>query len=503
MHITASKLYDYTQCPHRVWRDVHGPQDEKSKEVNPFVQMLWDKGVSYEQKQMLLVGEYLDLSKESLEERFVKTIQALKDGASLIYQGVLKKDNLLGIPDLLRRDGDGRYIPIDIKSGMGYEEVSDESDDDVKLKKHYAIQIALYSDLLQRLGFENKRKGIILDIKGNEVVYNLNESMGAKTPMTFWEYYEKVSSDVDALISGKAKNCPASTGKCKLCLWYDSCKKWVKDNDDPTGLFYVGRSVRDTILADLLVSRIDQLLTIDIKGAIDEKKKDKTFLKGIGENTLEKIIRRAHVLKETKKPIMYGEVKFPEAEYELFFDIEADPTQEFIYMHGIYERSKKGEKYIDFTAREVSDGAEKETWKKFWEYIRSLPKNSYAVYYYSKYERTTYRSMQKKYPDVVSEKELEEFFDPNIAIDLYGDVVLKHTDWPLGSYSIKAIAVYLGFEWEDKSPSGALSIEWFNNYIETKDEKIMNRILMYNRDDCKATMVLKDGLEKLGRGELS
>lgn len=44
-HITAAKLYDYTQCPHRIWRDIHGPQDEKIKETNPFVQLLWDSGV--------------------------------------------------------------------------------------------------------------------------------------------------------------------------------------------------------------------------------------------------------------------------------------------------------------------------------------------------------------------------------------------------------------------------------------------------------------------------
>ncbi len=35
--ITASKLYDYTQCPHRVWRDAYGPQDEKIEEPNTLV----------------------------------------------------------------------------------------------------------------------------------------------------------------------------------------------------------------------------------------------------------------------------------------------------------------------------------------------------------------------------------------------------------------------------------------------------------------------------------
>ena len=30
--ITGSKLYDYIQCPHKVWRDVYGPKEEKITE---------------------------------------------------------------------------------------------------------------------------------------------------------------------------------------------------------------------------------------------------------------------------------------------------------------------------------------------------------------------------------------------------------------------------------------------------------------------------------------
>lgn len=75
--------------------------------------------------------------------------------------------------------------------------------------------------------------------------------------------------------------------------------------------------------------------------------------------------------------------------------------------------------------------------------------------------------------------------------------MFKHTDWPLSSYSIKDLAAYLGFKWRDETPSGALSIQWFNQYLETKHEKELKRILEYNEDDCKAMVVLKDALEKL------
>ena len=114
------------QCPHRVWRDVYGPQNEKVKEVNPFIKLLWDRGVLYEEKIIKELGEYLDLSKGSLEDRFTKTKEAMKNRTPLIYQGVLMVDNIVGIPDLLKLNIDGTYIPVDIKSGMGGEGVDEE-----------------------------------------------------------------------------------------------------------------------------------------------------------------------------------------------------------------------------------------------------------------------------------------------------------------------------------------------------------------------------------------
>jgi len=77
---------------------------------------------------------------------------------------------------------------------------------------------------------------------------------------------------------------------------------------------------------------------------------------------------------------------------------------------------------------------------------------------------------------------------------------LPHKDGLNRSYSLKALATYLGFKWRDETPSGALSIQWFNDYIESKDEDILKRILEYNEDGCKATMILKDNLVDLSNG---
>jgi len=502
-NITASKLYDYIQCPHKVWRDVYGPQDEKIQETNPFVELLWNKGVLHEEKVIASLGEYLDLSDGTLDERFEKTVEALKNKIPLIYQGVLKHGNLLGAPDLLKLMPDGSYMPIDIKSGSAFEGGSEDEDSEVegKPKLHYASQLCLYNELLKKLGFAEHDNGKIIDIHHNEVTYNLTAPKGVRDKSTWWENYERIKTDVGLLLEDKTHNKPSYSSKCKLCAWYKSCKSWCLEKNDLTYTFDLGRSIRDRLNEDLFIDNLNDLLTVDIPAAMKQKEAEKkagnkTFLYRVSDNTLAKAIERARISIITKTPVVYGEIEFPKVSFELFFDIEDDPTQEFVYLHGVYERHNGEERFLDFTAKEISSSEEKEAWAEFWEYIDSLPQDDFAVYYYSHHEKTTYKKMQKLYPEVVSAEKVEEFFDNPNVIDLY-KIVRSQTNWPLPSYSLKEIAVYLGFKWRDETPSGALSIQWFNEYLEKRDPKMLERILLYNEDDCKATMVIKDGIERM------
>jgi len=495
-YITASKLYDYTQCPHRIWKDIYGNPEERGEE-NEFLKLLWSRGVQHEERVIRKMGEYIDLSSgRSVEDRFNRTVEAMNNGADLIYQGVLKHKNLLGIPDLLKKMPDGSYIPIDIKSGMAIEGVDEENNKEGKYKKHYAVQLCLYVELLKILGFANKNKGIIIDIHGDEVEYNLDEKMGPRSKLTWWEFYEDAKNKAELLLYNKIQNKPALAGICKLCHWYDSCKKWVEKNNDLTAIFYLGRSKRDVINDDLQISKVKDFSNLDLKEAMKEKKENKDFLKGVGEKTLKKLITRANILEEKKEPVIYKKIDFPEVSYELFFDIEDDPTQEFVYLHGVYERKGNKSRFISFIAEDNTKEAEKEAWFKFWKYIKSLPQDDFAVYYYSSHEKVVYRRLQKQYPEIISEIELENFFENPNVIDLY-KIVFQNTDWPISSYSLKDIATYLGFKWRDKTPSGVLSIKWYNDYLEKKDKDILKRLLSYNEDDCKATMALKDAIAEM------
>ncbi len=486
--ITAAMLYDQVMCPHRPSMDIFGDPSKRDK-LSPFVQLLWEKGAAYEEE--IIAGlsiPFLDLTPYSLEEKEIKTLEAIENKEPLIYRGRISADDLLGEPDLLRHE-EGEYVAGDIKSGGGEE----GGEDDPRPKKHYAVQLALYTDILERKGFSSKREPFVWDIHGEEVTYELDELTGKKDPTTLWNIYQETLDEVRGIVNHSENSTPAYSSKCKLCHWKTECMKTLKNSDDLTLLPELGRTKRDVLLNE--IQTVDQLASTEIEQFIEGRR---TIFRGIGIKTLEKFKARADLVKsENPQPYAKEIIELPNSEKELFFDIEVDPMQNFCYLHGFVERSNTDndtEKYEAFYANDLSNAAEEQAFADAWQYI--CANQPCTIYYYSKYERTIWRKLQEKYPDVCSAEEIETLFDPVNTIDLL-EVVRKYTEWPTRDHSIKTLAQYLKFEWRDTDPSGAASIEWFQRWSKNKDEKIKERILQYNEDDCLATRVLLDKIRTL------
>ena len=120
MPITASILYDLVRCPHRVALDAFGDPALRDA-LNPFVRLLWERGTLYEREVIGKLNQpFVDLSGLEVEEREQQTLQAIARGEPLIYGGRLSADDLLGMPDLLRKV-QGGYLPGDIKAATAEE----------------------------------------------------------------------------------------------------------------------------------------------------------------------------------------------------------------------------------------------------------------------------------------------------------------------------------------------------------------------------------------------
>jgi predicted RecB family nuclease len=490
--ISASMLYDLVACPHRVSMDLFADSTERDQ-VSPFVQLLWERGAAHENEVVAnMTGSFHDLSGCRGHEKEQQTLAAMDRGDVLIYGGRISYGDLLGEPDLLRRDGKG-YIAGDIKSGAGEEGATDESEG--RPKKHYAVQLALYTDVLERLARSAGRRAFVLDIHSKEVLYDFTVQEEGRQSQSLWDYYEECLGEARAIVSRAKKTLPAyASGTCKNCVWYTACIKTLEAASDLTLIPELGRSKRDVMIDR--VRSIRELADADLTNFLNGQK---TVFPGIGAGTLQKFQTRARLLAAVDgKPYLREPVAFLSSERELFFDIEVDPMRDICYLHGFIERQgadNATERFISFFTDEPTPEAEEQAFAEAVRYIQSVV--PCVIYYYSKYERTIYRKLRKRYPHVCTESEIEGLFDPVKAIDLYFDVVLKSTEWPTRDFSLKTLAKYLGFDWNDPHPSGAASIEWFDRWVKQHDPTVREQILVYNEDDCRATRVLLDAIKQL------
>jgi predicted RecB family nuclease len=489
--ITASLLYNHLTCPQRVALDTFGDPARRDP-VSPFVQLLWERGTLYETDVVARLGvPFTDLSTLAGEAKETATREAIARRDPLIYNGRLTVDELLGEPDLLRLEGAG-YAAIDIKSGAGEEGGDPDTGEDGKPKKTYGVQIALYTDLLERLGVSTGRFGYVFDVHGEELRYDLDLPLGPRTP-SIAEIYRQARAEVAATLDRSQATRPAAASVCKLCVWRSTCLAELKASNDLTLLPWLGRKIRDALVgqfatvADLAAASVGRF----IRG-------NKTAFPGVGADTLKKMQARARLATaDDPVPYLTRAVTWPQADVELYFDIETDPLRDLVYLHGFMIREggdTASERFVGIFADEPTRAAEKAAFARSMTIFRQYP--TAVVIHYSQFERTHYRNLQKRYPDVCTPEEIEALYAPPKALDLYA-ATRSASEWPTMDFSVKTLAKFCGFAWRDADPSGAASIEWFDQWAKTRDPALRARLLEYNEDDCRAMRVVLDVMKRL------
>ena len=264
--------------------------------------------------------------------------------------------------------------------------------------------------------------------------------------------------------------------------------------DDLTLIPFLSRSDRDAMRDT--IPTIAAFAAINPDGFINGKK---TVFAGMGADRLRQLQARAVMLKGSPpKPYLREPVTLDVFPIELFFDIEVDPLRGICYLHGFVERHNADnatERFVPFSSRGADVGSRARR-------LRRCPglschacrRRDLLLFEVRAHDLP---QAQQKYPDICTPEDVERLFEPPRAVDLYGDVVRKATEWPTRDHSIKTLAKYLGFTWRDTHPSGAASVEWFDRWCRERKPEIRQRILDYNEDDCRATRVLLDGIRSL------
>ena len=458
----ADHFYKFFQCPHWIWYDIYGDA-QKKKGTPPIIDLIY-KGKTADANEKLRSHKKFEEIKPELyrdiEEAFLATLEMMKQGKN-IYHGALMSEEWAGIPDLLEARpgkselGDWHYVVYDVQSSLD-------------LRDEYKFQLIFYSLILERLQGVRPKEAYVIDPQGNERSFVINE---------FIDQFHLTRLQIEKILDGE-KPAPFLKSSCKRTPWYSLCLSETNGCNDVSLVYKISQSDQRRFYG-IGIKTVDDLAAADVND-LQLKLEDWPFDKIV------RFVNQAKVL-STQTPMILKKPNFPEVEHEIYFDIEADPTRDIDYLLGFLVKNKKGEpKYDYFLAKDKSE--ESVIWKKFLDFLAKL--DNFVIYHYAFYERAVFDRLALRYgaPTVLVDKFREN------TIDLYTRLV-DTAVLPLYFYSLKDVAGHLGYKWDDSHAGGAESVVWYNDWLDKNDDAIMKKILRYNEDDVRATLLIKEWLE--------
>ena len=157
----------------------------------------------------------------------------------------------------------------------------------------------------------------------------------------------------------------------------------------------------------------------------------------------------------------------------------------FVYFIGIWD--KEEDKYVSFVAKTPEE--EIKIFEQFYDYIKDF--SDTALYHWTEYEVKKMKNLAGKNPK--DEAKLKALC--SICYDLKVSVN-KQFYLPAPSFSLKAAAPAFGFNWRQDDCGAMDSMVYFTNWLKTGNQDLLNKVLMYNEDDCKAMLVLENKLKE-------
>ena len=456
----ADHFYKFFQCPHWIWYDIYGDAT-KRKTTPPIIDLIYKGKMASADEKLREHKKFEEIKPElyrDIEEAFLATLELMKQGKN-IYHGALMSEDWAGIPDLLEARpgksdlGNWYYVVYDVQSSL---DLGDE----------YKFQLIFYSLMLERLQGVRPKEAYVIDPQGNERSFRIDE---------FIDQFHLTRLQIEKILDGE-KPAPFLKSGCKRTPWYSLCLSETQGCNDVSLVFKMSQSDQRRLYG-IGIRTVSDMANADVN-ELQNKLEDWSFDKLVRFNNQAKVL-------VSNQPLILRKPNFPEVEHEIYFDIESDPTRDVDYLLGYCIKSKGRSEYKYFLAKDKSE--EEKVWRMFLDFLAKL--ENFVIYHYAYYERAVFDRLAIRYgaPTVLMEKFREN------TIDLYEKMV-ETAVLPLYFYSLKDVAGYLGYKWDDPGAGGAESVVWYNNWLDKNDPEIMKKILKYNEDDVRATLLIKEWL---------
>ena len=464
--IAAGDVAQFVRAPFGLWCKWHAPKDQRDPD-SQFMQLLFDAGNAHEAAYVAeSFPEAERIADKPGPEAFLRALQAMAGGTAVLHGVPLYYlvEDLYGVADLLERDdsrpsvfGPFHYRVQEVKIATN-------------VRADHRIQAAFYTYVLGKIqGYTPETFTIVNgEREAHELPFDEAE---------FLHVLEKVRQIRDGAPVGP------TFGSCGW-PWSGYCNREAERLRDVSLVPRVGMGTKEKLTA-AGIRTIDELAATPVARL--------KAIPKIGETRAREFITAAKAI-VTGHPIQKGSVTFPSPSVEIFLDLEGTGRQmghgrsdSMDYLIGALVREGDRVEYCPFLAKGLN--AEGEMIRSYAEWLRT--QRDYVIYHWHNYEQVHLTQLLDRHD--LSGSDRARVLKP--LRDLYR-IATQAFAFPTYGNGLKYIARFLGFQWRHADVDGTESMALYHRYAQDPDAhpEDIAKILEYNKDDCQATLVIKDWL---------
>ena len=468
----------YLEFPHEVSPDQATPQELISRA----------KGEEHEHTflaELADSGRDICNLKENDDEN--ATLQAMRAGKEIIYQGKLALGVFAGFSDFL--------IRVEGKSLLGsYHYEAWDTKLARKPKPYFIIQLCCYSEMLAEL--QRRLPDEFQVILGNR------EKRRFRTEDYIYYYRQLKLAFLEQQEAFDPKTPPEIPGPNNLGRWSEHATKILEARDDLSLI----AGIRSTQVRRLRDAGINTMRALAETGRSGVPRITLPALTRLRKQAGLQIASRG--LPQPKYEVIEPEPSNPRLGFgmlpppsplDIFFDIEGYPFFEdgLEYLFGVTYLELGHVLFRDWWAH--NHDQEKDAFEAFvsWAHSRWRHDQSMHIYHYAPYEVTALLRLMGRY--AVCEVEVDQLLRAEVFVDLYS-VVRQGVVVGEPAYSLKNIEkLYQETRTSEVTTSGD-SLAFYQSWIENNDgpswetSAKLRAIRAYNREDCESTWKLASWL---------
>lgn len=498
MRLSARDLSNHLGCAHLTTLEYSFAKGKIPAPdwSNPDTKVLQQLGFEHERRYLEhLAGRGLsiaELNGEPGESTAERTVQAMKQGADVIVQAVLRNGRWYGRADVLQKVA----APSDL-GAWSYEVY------DCKLSRETKaatiLQLSLYSELLAQIQGAAPR---LMHVVSPSELFEPESFLVSD----YAAYYRLVQCGLERAVAASPAE-DATSGEpnphCDVCRWWKKCDAEWRSQDHLSlvaGISRLQRKQLETWDVETMAQLARIPLPLQRRPEYGSKEsyvrvREQARLQVAGRETQQ----RVHEIFDDA-----GLARLPAPSAgDIFFDLEGDPfvgTDGMEYLFGFIRRGDDGE-FTHEKRWSFNPAEEKAAFEWFVDSVmeRWTKHEDMHVYHYTAREPSTLKRLMGRY--ATREDEVDRILRGERLVDLHR--ALKHSvRASVEEYSLKTIEPFYGFARGTPLAEARAARRLLEHSLELHradviDDGWRKTIEGYNCDDCASTESLRSWLEQM------